>query len=380
MVRVVHLSNDYSGSTVYMNLIRELDRVDVEQIVYSPVRDVELVGRNSVDLRNKDSEIIYSKILNKHIDRVFYPYKIFKIIKDIENKIDFTDVDFIHAHTWYSDGGVAYFLSKKYGIPYSVAIRSTDLNIFQKKLVYLRPFGCRVLRRANNIFLVSASYLPQLLLQKSLKSSLLMIKNKIKVLPNGVDPYWINNAVEHGVSENSAKKINLIYVGQLIERKNVPLVQEAVLQINRMNGYNVHLSIVGGGGAESEKVVAMSKAYPEFFTYHGQVFEKAKLAALYRSSNIFVMPSSHETFGLVYVEAMLQGLPVLYTANEGIDGFYSDEIGEKVQEPSVHEIVEKITAMAEKINSYQLPTAELKRNHDWTEIAKCYLSVYKASL
>ncbi len=41
------------------------------------------------------------------------------------------------------------------------------------------------------------------------------------------------------------------------------------------------------------------------------------------------MPSRAETFGLVYVEALLNGLPILYTKNEGIDEMY-DNVGEAV--------------------------------------------------
>src|SRR5699024_2595672 len=98
------------------------------------------------------------------------------------------------------------------------------------------------------------------------------------------------------------------------------------------------------------------------------------------TADIFVMPSSHETFGLVYVEAMLQGLPILYTANEGIDGFYPESIGEKRQTPTVQEIGEKLSVMIENLNGYSIPAEALKRNHDWAEIAKQYLSIYEESL
>lgn len=380
MARILHISNDYSSSTVYKNLVKEIDNLGVEQVVYTPIRGTELVGKNSIEFTNKKSETIYSSILNRHIDRVLYPFKIFKILKDIQKKVDFSQIDFIHAHTWYSDGGVAYFLSKKYNIPFIVAIRNTDLNLFQKKLVYLRPFGRAVLKKAKNIVLISGSYLPRVLSQQSLQGSLSLIKSKIRVMPNGVDPYWINNAVERVISDVQSENINLIYVGRLTAGKNVPLAQDAVIQLNQKSNYKIHLHIVGGGGAEHEKVVANAKKHAKFFTYHGKVYDKVKLTDLYRSSDIFVMPSSHETFGLVYVEAMLQGLPILYTANEGIDGFYSDDIGEKVHKPTVDEISEKLITMMENLSSYNVPTAELKKNHDWAEIAKQYLSMYKAPL
>lgn len=113
MVKVLHIANDYASSTVYMNLVRELDNLAVEQIVYTPIRGTNNFGKNAIEFASDKSEVIYSSILNWHIDRVFYPYKIFKILKDIQRKVDFSQINFIHAHTWYSDGGVAYIVAEK---------------------------------------------------------------------------------------------------------------------------------------------------------------------------------------------------------------------------------------------------------------------------
>lgn len=376
MVKVLHIANDYAGSTVYMNLVRELDSLAVEQIVYTPIRGTNNVGKNAIEFASDRSEIIYSSVLNWHIDRIFYPYKIFKILRDIQKKVDFSTIDFIHAHTWYSDGGVAYFLSKKYNIPFIVTIRNTDLNVFQKKLVYLRPFGRKVLERAKNIFLISASYLPRVLSQRSLQPSTSTVQEKIKILPNGVDPYWLENAVTHKEAKLANDAIQLIYVGRLTAGKNVPLVQQAVIWLNENTSYNVHLHIVGGGGASEDEVIELAKQHSSYFIYYGKINNKDELANLYRSADIFVMPSSYETFGLVYVEAMLQGLPILYTANEGIDGFYPESIGEKVQTPTVQEITEKLSVMIDNLDGYSIPTKELKQNHDWAEIAKEYFKMY----
>lgn len=378
MVKVLHIANDYAGSTVYMNLVRELDNLAVEQIVYTPIRGTNNVGKNAIEFASDKSEVIYSSILNWHIDRVFYPYKIFKILKDIQRKVDFSQINFIHAHTWYSDGGVAYFLSKKYNIPFITTIRSTDLNTFYKKMVYLRPFGRKVLEHAKSIILISASSKTKLLQLRSLKRSRDKLKNKLVTLPNGVDPYWIDNAVvAKGLKLKASSTVSLIYVGTFIKRKKLLEIQYAVIELNKKARQNkVHLHIVGGGGASETEVAELINQYEEYFTYHGKIYDKTELANLYRTADIFVMPSSHETFGLVYVEAMLQGLPILYTANEGIDGFYPESIGEKVQTPTVQEIGEKLSVMIENLNGYSIPTEALKQNHDWAEIAKEYLKTY----
>ena len=58
------------------------------------------------------------------------------------------------------------------------------------------------------------------------------------------------------------------------------------------------------------------------------------------------MPSIHETFGLVYAEAISQGLPVIYSRGQGFDGrFVNGEIGYAVNALSVDEIVLRIKAI-----------------------------------
>ena len=42
----------------------------------------------------------------------------------------------------------------------------------------------------------------------------------------------------------------------------------------------------------------------------------------YKSAHIFVMPSLTETFGIVFIEALSQGLPLIYTKGQGIDGYF----------------------------------------------------------
>lgn len=377
----LHISNDYSGSTVYKSLVAELDKLGVEQVIYNPIRGVNRVGVNYIELTNSNSEIIYSPILNWHIDRVFYPYKILKIYRDIQKKVDFSKVDLIHAHTWYSDGGVAYLLSKKYNIPFVCAIRSTDLNVFHKKLSYLRPFGLKIIKAAKSLFLISESYKDKLLKEPSLKKVKATLNSKVHVVPNGIDQYWLENTFNSkndNAEEEPRHRVDLIYVGTFIPRKHLLLIQQAVIAINKeFAELSVHLNIVGGGGKHEEQVLELVKQFPCYFTYHGKIFDKDVLRDLYRKCNFFVMPSSSETFGLVYVEAMTQGLPILYTQGEGVDGFYSDDIGEKVLIPTVTEIKSKIIKMIENESNYSIPLDLIKKNHDWAEIAKKYIDIYR---
>lgn len=374
-LKVLHVCNDFSGSPVYKNLISALDNLDVHQIVYNPIRDPGREGKNRIHLKSQESRILYSTILNRVSDRLFYRHKIHKIARDLKSKVDFSSIDVIHAHTWYSDGGVAYLLSKEYGIPYIVTIRNTDLNVFQKYLLHERNFGQKILNAAKDVVLISASYRSRVLALPSLSSIRELLNNKLHVVPNGVDSYWIENACQK--KNKSSSFFNVLFIGKFTRGKNVLNLQKAINIINKGQEQAVHLHLIGGGGNVHDEVLAFVKQNPKTMFFHGEVRDQDRLKEYFEQADIFAMPSKYETFGLVYVEALMQGLPILYTANEGIDGFYNENIGEKVESGDVDEIVFKLQEMIKNYASYVIPTKKIMKNHDWTEIALVYQKIYK---
>ena len=64
-------------------------------------------------------------------------------------------VDVIHPHTVFSGGYVARLLKKTYGIPYIVAVRNTDVNVFFKYMFHLRRIGVRVMQDASCVVFLS---------------------------------------------------------------------------------------------------------------------------------------------------------------------------------------------------------------------------------
>jgi len=358
-----------------MNLFRELDILGVQQVVYNPIREAKYIGRNKIELKEKGSRIVYSPILNYHLDRFFYKLKIRKILKDLETKIDFSTISFVHAHTWYSDGGVAYLLHKKYKIPYVIAIRSTDVNIFYKYFIHERFFGRKILKNAQKTILISASYKSKVFNFSFLKAIRGSIDDKLEIIPNGVAPYWIQHSHHKNLFiKSSSNEFNILYIGSFINRKHLPILQKAIIDLSAKNKIKLH--IVGGGGKDEKEVLKHIQSYPHLFNYYGKILDKNKLREIMNACDIFAMPSRNETFGLVYVEAMLQGLPILYTKGEGIDGFYEENIGEKVRNFSIDEIRNKLEKMINHYDDYKIPIEKIKKNHNWSSIARTYIQIY----
>jgi len=91
------------------------------------------------------------------------------------------------------------------------------------------------------------------------------------------------------------------------------------------------------------------------------------------------MASFRETFGLVYVEAMSQGLPILYSKDRGFDGFYKEgEVGYSVdpEDPKTIEAgVEKILKNYQHLKSNGIKHA---KDFNWQAVAKKMWKIYNA--
>ncbi|NMA74678.1 MAG: glycosyltransferase, partial [Bacteroidales bacterium] len=96
----------------------------------------------------------------------------------------------------------------------------------------------------------------------------------------------------------------------------------------------------------------------------------------YKTHDIFAMPSIAETFGLVYIEALTQGKPILYTQNEGVEGTYIN-VGESVNCYSVSDITEGLKRIIVNYNSYDFKPKEIAINHNWNMIGEQYSLIYK---
>lgn len=373
MRHVLHIVNDYSGSKVYKSLMSKLDSENIVQSIYVPVRHHSLINKNLIDFKTKDSNVVFSKILNNHMDKVFYSRKINKITKDIVGNISSIEsIDVIHAHTWFSDGAVALNISKQFNLPFIVTIRNTDLNIYYKYLLHLRENGFSVLENASKIIFLSKAYYFRFKNIVCLKYQHLL--DKCEIIPNGVDDFWLNNlySKQYNLSEGLT---SFLYVGRFVRSKNLPNLIKAFENLGA-KGEKIVLNLVGGGGSQDREIKRLIKNIPNI-NYLGQVNDKNELMEIYRENHFFVMPSTIETFGLVYIEALLQGLPILYTENEGVDGMY-ENIGEKVSRGTVSEIEEAMCKMMKNRGFYSFDRELISGFHNWSLIAKRYLRIYEA--
>lgn len=373
-MKVLHICNDFAGSKVHVSLTKQLDGMGVNQIIYCPVRDKQLVGKNKFDA--KCTDFVYSYCIKSWYKYVYH-YKAFKLYKDLKRNVELKSVGIIHAHTLFSDGVLAYKAHKEFGMPYVVAVRNTDVNTFIRILKHCYHTGRKILLNAERVYFISAALKKKFEDSEFAQPILEKVKHKFVLQPNGIDDYWH----EH-ISHKECKGHEVLYVGDFSANKNVVRLAEAVLELRKEDGFSdVRLNIVGGevkgGGRRSDgKTQAVIDENPQAIKAFGKIYYKDKLSEISRSCSVFAMPSIFETFGLVYLEALSQNLPVVYTKGQGIDGMFDNTVGIGVDPLSVEEIKNAIKMILQ--NHFQFGNQHVCfDDFKWGEIAGKYLKEYE---
>lgn len=105
-------------------------------------------------------------------------------------------------------------------------------------------------------------------------------------------------------------------------RKNLSAMAQA-MRLASAAGAPLTLAICGGGSvADREAARSCAGATPGLF-FEGPLAREA-VAARMNAATGFVLPSRRETFGLVFIEALFAGLPIIYPAGQAVSGYFDD--------------------------------------------------------
>lgn len=306
--------------------------------------------------------VTHSECFNTY-DRFFYFHKQKKIYNAVLRKMEIKDFELVHSHTLFNGGWVARKIWKKYGIPYVATVRNTDLNIFLR-VPGFRYVARQIVNDACGIQFLSETYEKAFLARCFSPEEQRTIIKKCAVITNGVESFWLENKGEPKSIKGDT--VRLICVGRIDHNKNMETVVKVAEELIR-KGQNIKLTVVGQLGDPSVYEALEKCPIVTLIPFQS----KEVLLDYYRNSDIFIMPSFTESFGRVYLEAMSQGLPVIYTRGQGFDGNFPDgEVGYSVKADDVHEIVlaiEQILFQYEQISERCVAACG---RFDWKEIAK----------
>ena len=360
---LLYINGNYPHHSLHRELVAGLADLGNEIAVFVPMNGTECENRYSCD--SPGVTMVYRDCLSLS-DKVFFFQKIRKIVREIEKTVDMGKVDCILAGTVYSDGYAAYLLHKKYHIPFSVAVRQTDVAYQMKWRPYLNGFIRRLLEQTTRIVFLTPAYL-------GCFDKIGSFQDKSVIIPNAVNDYWFEVQT---TTRQKHKPLSLIYVGELSANKNVKTTIRAVAELKK-RGVPAELHIVGSGKEEDEcRVLAGECGISERIFFHGWQNEKEKIKAFYDQSDIFVMPSFRETFGTVYIEALSQGIPVIYTRGQGIDGFFNQgTVGFSCEPTDINAIATAISVISEQYEFMSAECVAASKRFQWKTVAEQYNEV-----
>lgn len=374
-MKVLYITEDYSDSKVHHKLISTLiDKYkDIHVTLYTVVRSSSLKN----DITNLYGDVAYDVIrfrLNYNYEfrykfDFYYKTKIKYQYLSMHTKIN--EFDLIHAATLFSEGIIAYKIYKEFGIPYLINVRATDVELYLKKMPHLWYLGRKILQQAKKVIFITPNLQDKFKKSISIRRIWNTIQNKCLIIPNGIDDFWINNQF---FDRTKRKPNSLLFIGRFDKNKNVEIVIKSILSL-RTKYPNISLSLVGGGADKHQQIIKYCESYPESIQYLGKIYDNKRLAEVMRRSTLFIMASHSETFGLVYLEALSQGLPIIYTKGQGVDGMFRDQVGEGVIAKSQGDITSKIDKILSNYNDYCLSYNKLER-FSWNQIASFYRKIY----
>ena len=361
-INVLQIANGYLDKGLYRQLFSHLEDKGVSSKIFVPV--IKGYGKKSDEENVKVLECYNS------LDRYLFFSKQRKSIKGVIDNYDISKIDIIHAHTLFSTGYSAYVIHKKYGVPYIVAVRNTDVNLFFEKLSLFRTIGTRIMMKASNIIFLSSAYKKKVIEKYVPEKNRPEILLKSEVIPNGINDYYLEN-IAHNEHELH-NPIRIIHVGDINRNKNITTTLKA-LELLSSKGITIEYNLIGE--IKNSEIGSQIK-HKKFVKYLGKQPKEVVLDQL-RKSDIFVMPSHHETFGLVYGEAMSQGLPVIYTKGQGFDGQFDDgQVGFAVDADNPNMIAECITKIVDNYEQISKNCLSGVGKFNWDLIAKKYLDMY----
>ncbi len=222
--------------------------------------------------------------------------------------------DVAHLHGCHNlPGTIAADRLSRAGVPYVLATHGTAPRIEHRRLakwIFDHTVGRRVMPAARMLLAVTDAEHQQL-------RSLGIAAERIRVIPHPVDLAETRDVVRGRFRERFAIKWRqlVVYLGKLTPRKNIELLVDAFAQLaSPAVGLVIAGNDMGSGTAVRRRVEERGLSDRTLFT--GLLRGSARLDVL-ADATLVAYPSQHEVFGLVPLEALLCGTPVVVSDDSG---------------------------------------------------------------
>ncbi|MGE3062206.1 MAG: glycosyltransferase family 4 protein [bacterium] len=327
-----------------------------------------LTGKSFKEVKSENSDIKrYGMSVSVPANKSFAHVTIgFKMFFDIKNLLQKENYDVIHIH-----GALAPTL------PLAILFFSNTTNVITFHASFERSIGYEVLKspltkffqRIDGVIAVST---------EAKRSVFKYFPSDYEVIPNGVDTKRFSNE-NPKLEKYIDGRINILFVGRQDPRKGIKYLYKAMDYLIEQVP-DIRLIVVGRGFLKSYYGLSISDKAKKHVVFENYV-DWALLPSYYSTANVFVSPAiGGESFGIVLIEAMASGVPVLASNIRGYrqvvdhkkNGYLVKPKDPKAIADGILEILYN-PELRKSLVENGLKTAKM---YDWNKVARDVLSFY----
>jgi len=284
------------------------------------------------------------------------------------------------VNTWFAipSGIVGVRIAAKHKVPHVLTIIGGDIydpsKWYSPHHFWPAGRGVRYVLRHSDSFLAISSDIVSRARQH------FQLEEPVEVIPLGITEPDVEPATRESLGLSDNKKY-LVAVGRLVRRKDYPTLIRAFSDLGRDD---VDLIILGDG-PEKDNLASIADSHGVGDQVHleGFVSDERKYQVL-ANSDIFTLVSLHEGFGIVYLEAMYFGLPII-AADEGgqVDILSNKETGALLPIGDSKRLTECLSELLDNDDRRrEIAKSNSARFHDYSisNLAKRYESAFKRSI
>lgn len=337
-----------------------------QNLAKTEIRNRMKIYRVPVLLRKELATATITSMVSYFFSSVYYGKKLLKA-----NKYDV-------INTWFAipSGPTGMYLSKSTKIPNVLTVIGGDIYDPSKWYSAHRKFNFllhstvkQVINSADAVIAISTDV-------KNRVYQYYNVPKKIEIIPLAIDEP-IYTPVSRTMLNLNEQDFYLITVARLIKRKGLHYLLESLACLQYPD---IKLLIIGEGPEQNSlSALAEKLGIAEKVIFLGPIFGEKKFQYL-ANSDVFVLPSLHEGLGLVFLEAMSVGLPIIASDAGGQTDFLEhNKTGFLVPIGDVEKLAESIRTLyhnAEQRKQMGIHNKEIVRNYFSENIAKKYKNLF----
>lgn len=280
-----------------------------------------------------------------------------------------------HAHYVFPTGFISYIGKKVFRLPYVVTAHGGDIDKMAKKNKVIRALTGRILREAEKVIVVGERLKEEVVGQFDVR------KDDVSQLSMGVDrSVFKKRSADEVRSSLRLHKNETIYlfVGNMIREKGVYELLQAFYEVKKTNR---HASLYLIGAQRDGQFIGELQSYIKTNAvedvYFKQPLQQEQLARWMAAADVLVLPSYHEGFGLVALEALASGTPVVGTDVGGLSYLLKNKVGLLVPSKDVKALKKALIQALDPTSFDEEAIEAVVQEHATQAILEKLLAMYK---